>query len=542
MSSDKQEASPEQQREAINAYAEAHGYAITAWYEDDGISGGKSDREAFQRLIADAERGAFAAIICWDQDRFSRFPPLEANHYWCLLDRAGVHIATVVQGRLKFDDLGEWLKASVTQHAKSEFLRDLARNTVRGMLSSAKAGRAGTGGPSPYGYRSSNGEVRIVPEEAKVVRWIFAEYLTPGGSLRGIAAALNRRKIPPPRGRVWRISSVRAILKRRKYTGTFVYGEQNAGNYYCWRDGQIVPRRKSDKTVQSDPIVIPNKFEAIVDQKTFEQSQAKMESQKPKTAPRKARQYLLSGLVRCGDCEGGMSGRMQSGSPIYRCSKYHQTGKTACYCNTIKESPLLSVIVRNIQERYLSEPALDRLREAIEKEQQRTKPRPRDLKKLKVEIETRNRKIDRAEDTVLDAPDELRPGLYRKLQGLKAERDRLNAELASMSRPETRSKEQDRAEVDRAIEAMRDLGKSLRRAKPEDTKELLSSIVTRIELHFTDGTGKTKRDFTHGTIYLRPDAGGGWGTSPSPDVTHLITKGLILEQRLPPVDHSQTTR
>ena len=95
----------------------------------------------------------------------------------------------------------------------------------------------------------------------------------------------------------------------------------------------------------------------------------------------------------------------------------------------------MSCIVRKIQERYLSEPALKRLRAAIEKEQRRTKPRPRDLKRLKAEIEARNRKIDRAEDTVLDAPDELRPGLYRKLHQLKSERDRLSAELASLSQP-----------------------------------------------------------------------------------------------------------
>ena len=44
-----------------------------------------------------------------------------------------------------------------------------------------------------------------------------------------IAADLNLRKVPPPRGTVWRFSSVREILTRRKYTGTFVFGARNRG-------------------------------------------------------------------------------------------------------------------------------------------------------------------------------------------------------------------------------------------------------------------------------------------------------------------------
>ena len=150
----------------------------------------------------------------------------------------------------------------------AQFLRDLARNTARGQLNSAREGRAGTGGPSPYGYRSKDGEVWIIPEQAKIVRWIFREYLKPGASLRGIAVELNRRKTPPPRGRVWRASSVRPILVRRKYTGTFVYGERNAGKYFSFRDGEVIPRHKTDKRVLSEPIVHEDHFEAIIDQKT----------------------------------------------------------------------------------------------------------------------------------------------------------------------------------------------------------------------------------------------------------------------------------
>ena len=136
------------QHDAIETYAAENNHRITHWYKDEGISGSRSDREDFQRLIADAETGTFKAILCWDQDRFSRFPPLEANHYWYLLNVAGVHIATVAQGKLNFDDLGEWLKASVVQHGKAEYLKDLARNVKRGQREAASRGEW-LGGPVP---------------------------------------------------------------------------------------------------------------------------------------------------------------------------------------------------------------------------------------------------------------------------------------------------------------------------------------------------------------------------------------------------------
>ncbi len=152
--------------------------------------------------------------------------------------------------------------------------------TTRGLLASAKEGRAGTGGPNPYGYRSKDGEVTIVPEEAKVVRLIFREYLKPNGSIRSVVMELSRRNIKPPRGgTAWRMSSVRAILDRRKYTGTFVYGAKNSGKYHSWRDGEIIPRRKSDKAVAAEPIIHENKFDAIISQEVFDQSLSEAASQ-----------------------------------------------------------------------------------------------------------------------------------------------------------------------------------------------------------------------------------------------------------------------
>ena len=64
MSTDKQETSPEQQRESISKIADEHGYKIVASYEDLGVSGNATEkRPEFQRMIVDGSTRKFEAIL-----------------------------------------------------------------------------------------------------------------------------------------------------------------------------------------------------------------------------------------------------------------------------------------------------------------------------------------------------------------------------------------------------------------------------------------------------------------------------------------------
>ena len=69
MSSDKQEASPEQQREEIIALANRDGYQIIRWHIDEGVSGDATEKRFdFQRMIHDSGLSDYQAVLCWDQD------------------------------------------------------------------------------------------------------------------------------------------------------------------------------------------------------------------------------------------------------------------------------------------------------------------------------------------------------------------------------------------------------------------------------------------------------------------------------------------
>ena len=71
-----------------------------------------------------------------------------------------------------------------------------------------------------YGYTiNSDGELEVNPEEAKVVRWIFEQYLA-GNSLGKIVARLERQGILSPTGRPkWNREAIDKLLSNEKYTG-----------------------------------------------------------------------------------------------------------------------------------------------------------------------------------------------------------------------------------------------------------------------------------------------------------------------------------
>ena len=71
-----------------------------------------------------------------------------------------------------------------------------------------------------YGYEvGPDGELVVNPDEAKVVCWIFEQYLA-GDSLGKIAAGLERQGIPSPTDRPkWNREAIDKLLSNEKYTG-----------------------------------------------------------------------------------------------------------------------------------------------------------------------------------------------------------------------------------------------------------------------------------------------------------------------------------
>lgn len=520
MSSDQQETSIDDQRSELERYARKQGYSITGEYLDEAISGDDTHRRSgFLRMRDDCTSGAFDLVLCWDQDRFGRFDLLDAGHWIMPFRESGIRLETVAQGRIDWEDLVGQLIYSVNQMGKAQFLRDLSRNVCRGQLSKAREGKGTGGNRIPYGYRVErvfdekgkllNHYLVVDQKPAEIVQRIFRDYLD-GGSVRSVAAALNADKIPGPTGGQWNTSGIDYVLRNQKYVGSFVFGLQGVGKYHTACNGEVAKRNKHDRPIKGKPIIHQNNHEALVNEATFDRVQRRLKDQSRDTRPKKYRHFVLSGLLRCGDCGGSMCGvksTSKSGCQRYLCRAYGMRGKAACFCNSIAEESLVEALVGKIEELYLSDNAAKRLKRAIRSEQDRSTPAPKNLAKLRRKIEALDQELDQGAKRILKAPDHLVDRLMSKLDELGSERDQLSAELQAVESTEKPDRGASEKEVERAIEALSGLRKAFRKAKPAELSELLRAYVDRIELFFDHRTrGKLNRsEFREATVYVRPE-------------------------------------
>jgi DNA invertase Pin-like site-specific DNA recombinase len=63
---------PEMQLRELREYAERRGWQVAGEYTDQGVSGSKESRPELNRLMVDAHRRRFDAILVWKIDRFGR--------------------------------------------------------------------------------------------------------------------------------------------------------------------------------------------------------------------------------------------------------------------------------------------------------------------------------------------------------------------------------------------------------------------------------------------------------------------------------------
>ena len=63
---------PETQLVALREYCQQRGWTIAEEFVDRGVSGSKVSRPALNRLMTDAKRRRFEAVVVWKLDRFGR--------------------------------------------------------------------------------------------------------------------------------------------------------------------------------------------------------------------------------------------------------------------------------------------------------------------------------------------------------------------------------------------------------------------------------------------------------------------------------------
>jgi DNA invertase Pin-like site-specific DNA recombinase len=522
-STDRQEASIPDQRDAVAKLAKQRGYTIVREYKDEGISGDDTERRLdFLRMLDDAKQlGDFDCVLCWDQDRFGRFDPLEAG-YWVkpLRDRA-IYLETVGQGRIDWEDFAGRIIYAVQQEGKHAFLRDMSRAVTRGMLAKALRGEW-LGGKAPYGYRL-NDHKRLEPGDpalVETVRWLFREYLGRDVGCAVLAEELNARGMPGPSGKLWSGNTVHKVLTRPAYLGHSVWNRRHIGSYHGVTDGEITKSTKAKhKTLANDPkewIIVEGTHEALVDRATFDRVRQKLISRRDHSTPhRGGGEFLFTGLIRCGHCGWPMHGShlhyQHNGKRYsyrrYICGKYNLHRRAGCACNTVLESTLLDVVIRLIQRQFLSPANVRRLKAEIRRQEEVERAgREAPAADLERRIADLTRKVEQGTERWLTAPPTLTAMLGAKLEQWRHDLESLQAQRREVAKPARSDADLDAA-VERIAAGLRTLSEQVGKAPAAELRPVLQEIVGKVELWFRHvAYGKRQKSLIdRGMLHLRDE-------------------------------------
>ena len=335
-SAGQRDVSIEQQLADIRAFADREGYHIVHEYADHARSGFKdlSARQEFNAMIASAASRGFDTVLCWKVDRFGRNRADSAT-FKQQLARFGVSVVYVMEP-IPSGAAGV-LTEGMLEAIAEWYSRNLAENVTRGMNDNAR--KCLYNGTKILGYtRGPDKKYAIVPEEAAVVRRIFARYAA-GYSSSVICAELNAAGLHTSRCVRFSPQTVLRIISNERYTGVYIWGD----------------------------IRVPGGMPAIIDEKTFQEAQ-RMKTKTARHVEQRAVDFLLTGKAFCGHCGRSMigdSGTARNGTTHYYYTCQGHKSRSGCDKKAVRKSDLEDYVVNFIFDHCFTPEQMDHIADVI---------------------------------------------------------------------------------------------------------------------------------------------------------------------------------
>ena len=472
------------QKSLLEEFVKQRKLSVYDIYIDDGFSGTRFDRPAFQRMIADIEAKKVNMVITKDLSRLGR-DYIMTGHY---MERY------FPEKRVRYISLLDGIDTGVESSANDitpfrAIMNDMYAKDISKKIRSVKRDKQRKGqfigGKPMYGYKmhpTEKTKIVIDEEVAPIVRRIFAMALD-GMSCRKIATILNEEGIPTPAAYanlpvgnpgpytgLWSSERISDMLQNETYIGNMVQGRSVKISY------------KSKKCLRQDRenwVVVENTHEPLIDKETFQKVRMLVNSRKHTRS--RTYDFLLKGLIFCHECGYPLSvlnRKNAAGEDVlyFVCRTYQRSTKAGvCTCHSTKEQVVTEAVlgkVREVCETYLDPKKLQLIAaEAVDK--------ARKAENHEVEIQSIQWKID-------DLTTNLDKMYMDRLTGLLAEADferiyqRVKTDRTSLEEKLKELEAQKESPVstkDRARELVQQF-----LASAYTSRELLVSLIERVEL------------------------------------------------------------
>lgn len=362
---------------------------------DDGYSGVNFERPAFQKMLNEIKEGKVNCIIVKDLSRFGRNYIEVGKYIEKIFPYLGVRFIAIndnydsMSGNNQNDNIIVPFKNLIND----AYCRDISMKIRTNLEVKRKRGDF-VGAFAPYGYKKSDkdkNKLEIDDAAAEVVRDIYKMYLQ-GKSVYKIAEYLNQIGALPPleykrnsgsrfytgfkrnEGSEWTHITVSRILNNCVYAGMLIQGKDTTPNY------KVKKKIRKEENLWNR---VENTHDAIITMKNYNNVQELLKVD-TRTGANEDKLYCLSGLVKCGDCEGNMIRKtVPSGKKkyvYYVCSNHKYNKK--CSSHSINAEQLEQCILKLLNHHIKQVLYIEQVLQYIEK-----------LPYQKNEVDKRNKQI-----------------------------------------------------------------------------------------------------------------------------------------------------
>jgi site-specific DNA recombinase len=376
-------------------------------YEDPAESGDKWQREKLQEMLADVMNGSVDVVVTFKLDRISR-SVRQFHEILKIFEENNVDLVSVTQGFDTSTPAGKLLRNILIDFA--QFERDMISDRVKEKrLARAKKG-LWNGGTPPYGYRSEDRKLTVVPEEAETIKTMFDVYKRTSSRTK-VREELDLLGAKTRKGKQFSKGAVETILQNPVYAGKLYENEQIFdGNH--------------------EAIISPDLFFSV-----NQMTPLKFHKRKKKID----RVFPLKGLVKCGihDCLMTPYYIRKKTGPIYYylCTKKSQYKGLKCPVGYANAEKLENYVIERLKEVSNEKPVFEAIIDQVNVD---LKSETLPFQKEQDEVNNRISEVEKEIENFLDAIGEsgrkaihnLLEKKVEKLQSQLSELQKRKSELA----------------------------------------------------------------------------------------------------------------
>lgn len=368
------------QLDGIIKYCQTYNYTITRTFIDEAQTGTNTNRQGFMNLVEDAKSRNFEVVVVYDISRGSR----DVADWFNFRKEMQIHNIKVLSATEKLGDISnpndflvELINVGLGQH----MVLQTRQKSMAGIAQKAKQG-VFLGGIAPLGYDISNeGQYVINKHEAAAVRLIF-EWYASGKSYDKIIDEIAQKGYKGKYGKAIGKNSLHNILKNERYIGVYFWNKKQNKYMGKWAGGKANPNM-----VRMENIIPP-----IVTNDIWERVQNRMSDNKRNGSNTAKNEYMLSGLIECGECGGAYTGKTNTSSKGYKTRSYVCGNKyrtRTCKAKNINANEIEMAVQLQLLD-YLKNSDFDTIADEVLKSYESGKnnhsEEREELKKLKTEL------------------------------------------------------------------------------------------------------------------------------------------------------------